>query len=103
MKRDETPLMEKLVVALLAGDMKLVNKIICDYMQEVSEEMLPAINGRDKADLPFVAAAMIHMACNLWSMMDDDMRKIMDMTIKNTHSIAIDITDFVKQEGGGGI
>lgn len=99
MKSDKVPFTLRLGVAVLTGDPKLVDKTLCDCMQEVSLELLPVINGRPTVDLPFVAAAMVVTANCLRSMMNKDAQNVIDSLVKDTQVVAINMTELAKQTG----
>lgn len=100
MKSDRVPFAVRLGAAVLTGNPKLVDKTLCDCMQEVTLELLPIINGRPTVDLPFVAAAMVVAANSLRSTMNKDAQKVMDSLVEDTQAVAINMTELAKQMGG---
>lgn len=97
MKRDNVPFTVKIGAAMLTGDMKLTDRVLSACMQEVAIELMPVINGRNKSDLPFVAAAMVVTANGLRAVMDKDAQNVMDLLVKDTQAVAVNITELAKQ------
>ena len=90
MKRNGIPFAARLGAAMFTGDQKRFNREICSCLQEVSEELLPVMNGRPKSDLPFVAAAMMLAANSLRMVMSED-----------AQALVINLSELSKQMGGG--
>lgn len=101
MKSDRMPFAVRLSAAMLTGDPQLVDKTLCACMQEASNELLPVINGRYKSDLHFVAAAMIVSANCLRAVMDKEAQAVMDLLIRDSQAVAVDMSALLKQMGGG--
>ena len=85
---------------MFTGDQKRFNREICSCLQEVSEELLPVMNGRPKSDLPFVAAAMMLAANSLRMVMSEDEQSVMDSLVKDSQALVINLSELSKQMGG---
>ena len=100
MKRNGIPFAARLGAAMFTGDQKRFNREICSCLQEVSEELLPVMNGRPKSDLPFVAAAMMLAANSLRMVMSEDEQSVMDSLVKDSQALVISLSELSKQMGG---